>query len=166
MSSFSKQRGASNLCLKRLRYILLVVWILASLSLTLGCGGGEKGEKIVKENVSMRSWIEAEPNANQQTIWVEVENVGEKDDITVDAWANVLPGMKFIAQRSQEVTEDGTQVSRLNLPIRPGGSVQIPFVLEIEPTVEVGTHIIYTFVRYRNDVLQQKLSLQVGWARR
>jgi hypothetical protein len=116
---------------------------------------------LSRDTLSVRSWLETTETPGQYTVWLDVRNTGKQDDVTVDVWTNVLPGIMFIAQSNQEVTEDGTQATRRGLTIRPGGSVQVPFTLVTDQATELGTHILYIFVRYESDVLQQKLELTI-----
>lgn len=113
------------------------------------------------KNLSVKSCISKPAKSAAYSIAVEISSVAKKDDVTADVWANALPGLNFSASPSQTVTEDGRQITRAGLVLRPGASLEITFSLTPDPGLEPGTHIIYTFVKEEDEIVQSNLPLKI-----
>lgn len=137
---------------------LLVLLILTPLLVSCSSRDCRTGRT---KNLSIKSCISKPSKSAAYTIAVEIASTAKKDDVTTDVWANVLPGLSFSAGPAQTVTEDGRQITRPGLVLRPGASVEIAFSLTPEPSLESGTQIIYTFVKEGDEIVQSNLPLKI-----
>lgn len=130
------------------RLVGVVVVLLLLIGSLTGCFGGGKEKASAKSRAgSIRINVTASPrelsrgNRNSGELSVEIENLSNKD-IEVDVWVDVLPGIRFVEQSRQSVSEDGQRAMRSAVLMRPLESRVVEFKYQIAQQYDLGVYVI------------------------
>ena len=101
------------------------------------------------------------PGLSWGTLSVTVQNTG-RNEMQVDVWSDVLPGIHFVADPRQGLSKDGRTATRAGLAMRSAESRTVDFVYALDSPVDPGVYVIEVHAKTSaSDVVTTTMKIDV-----
>ena len=110
------------------------------------CATAKPSRLVVPDRNAPLEWSEATPPPKNGILSVTVENAGNQD-MEVDIQVDVLPGLHFVADTGQRLSEGNRRVTRSGITMRPSETRIVDFTYELDTFADPGEYVLRAVAR-------------------